>query len=260
MNRKEYKLLVEGWNNYLNEIASDISGVTKIKSFVDRIVALRKETGKDIKVKVHMSGNVLKVSLLNYSTMRMNSILYQKAWLNHHGLVSRDVKVEGERDPFVVKYSEVGGGFGPLLYEVGLEVVSCMLNGALMSDRQEVSPEAERVWARYKRRADSEFNINAVKMDFSSESWEDVMYDPPFSNMSKEEQDKFKATKKLTPDDETDDIYQMSAILNSADVGNFVDGDWNSFESPLAYAFYKSSDEIIQYMKDLDEAIIEIDV
>ena len=50
MNRKEYKLLVEGWNGYLNEISSDISGVTKIKSFVDRIVALREETGKDIKL------------------------------------------------------------------------------------------------------------------------------------------------------------------------------------------------------------------
>ena len=258
MNRKEYKLLVEGWNGYLNEIASDISGITKIKSFVDRIVALREETGKDIKIRARLNGTVLEVNLLNYSVLRMNGVFYQKAWLNHLGTVDRNVKVNGERDPYVIKYSDVGGGFGPLLYEIGLEIVSCNLGGALMSDRGEVSEEAERVWDRYLRRSKSEFNIEAIKMDFTDESWNDVMYDAPFSDMSDEEQERFKQTKKYTEDDPTDDIYQYSAILNSAEKGVFVDGDWKNFESPLAYAFFKHETEIINYIHDLDKSLIEI--
>jgi len=260
MHRKDYSLLLEGWKNYLNEISSDISGITKIKSFVDRIISLRKETGKDIKIKIRRKGNILVIGLKNYSIASMNSVLFQKAWLNHYGIVSRDIKIEGNRTPFVVKYSDVGGGFGPLLYELGLEIISCKLNGALMSDRADVSPEAEKVWTRYKRRADSEFNLEAVKMDFSDESWEDVMYDPPFAAMSEEEQEKFKNTKKYTEDDPTDDIYQLSAILNAAEKGNFVDGDWKNFESPLVYAYYKNEPEILMYIESLDENIIEIDV
>ena len=260
MNRKEYKLLVEGWNGYLNEISSDMSGVTKIKSFVDRIVALREETGKDIKIRARLNGTVLEVNLLNYSVLRMNGVFYQKAWLNHLGNVDREVKVDGTRDPYVIKYSDVGGGFGPLLYEIGLEIVSCNLGGALMSDRGEVSEEAESVWDRYLSRSKSEFNLEAVKMDFSDESWDDVMYDTPFADMSDEEQERFKQTQKYTPDDTSDDIYQYSAILNSAKKGNFVDGDWKNFESPLAYAYYKLEPEVLTYIESLEENILEIDI
>ena len=260
MNRKEYKLLVEGWQNFLKESPVNISGITKIKSFVDRIVTLRGETGKDIKIRARLNGTILEVNLLNYSVLRMNGVFYQKAWLNHLGNVDRNVKVDGDRDPYVIKYSDVGGGFGPLLYEVGLEIVSCNLGGALMSDRGEVSEEAERVWDRYLRRSKSEFNIEAIKMDFTDESWDDVMYDAPFSDMTDEDQERFKKTKKYTEDDPTDDIYQYSAILNSAEKGVFVDGDWKNFESPLAYAFYKLEPEILNYIKSLDENLIEIDL
>lgn len=260
MNRKEYKLMVEGWNCYLNEIASDISGITKIKSFVDRIVALREETGKDIKLKAFFNGTVLEVALINYSVMSMNKVFYQKAWLNHNGSVDRSIKVNGDRDPYVIKYSDVSGGFGPLLYEIGLEIISCKKSGALMSDREEVSDEAERVWDRYLKRSKSEFNIEAIKMDFSDESWKDVMYFKPFSEMSEEEQEKFKNTEKLTKDDPTDDIYQYSAILNSAERGYFVDGEWKNFESPLAYAYYKYEPEILTYIESLEESILEIDI
>jgi len=260
MNRKEYKLLVEGWNGYLNEISSDISGVTKIKSFVDRIVALREETGKDIKLEAFFNGTVLEVKLINFSSMSDNKVEYQKAWLNHLGIVDRNVRVDGDREAYVIKGSEVAGGFGPLLYEIGLEIISCKLGCALMSDRGEVSEEAERVWDRYLRRAKSELNLEAVKMDFSGESWDDVMYYEPFSDMSDEEQERFKQTEKYTPNDTSDDIYQYSAILNSAKKGNFVDGDWKNFESPLAYAFYKNETEIINYIEDLDLNLIEIDL
>ena len=253
MNRKEWNILVESWNKYLNESPVDISGINKIKSLIDRIILLREEAGKEIWVDVYFNGTVLEVILQNYSIISLNKIYYQKAWLNHNGIIKRDVRVKGDKEPYVIKYSEVGGGFGPLLYEIGLEVISCYLNGALMSDRAEVSSDAERVWSRYKRRADSEFNLEAVKMDFSDESWEDVMYNKPFSDMSEEEQEKFKNTEKYTKDDPTDDIYQYSAILNAAENGNFVDGNWSNFESPLAYAYFKKEPEVINYIKDLEK-------
>ena len=264
MNRKEYKLLVEGWQSFLKESPVDISGVTKIKSFVDRIVALREEEGKDIKIEAFFNGTVLEVKLVNFSSMSDNKVEYQKAWLNHRGVVSRDVRVDGDREVYVIKSSEVEGGFGPLLYEIGLEIISCKIGGALMSDREEVSSEAERVWDRYLRRSNSEFNLESVKMDFSDGSWSDVMYNEPFSDMSDEEQERFKQTQKYTPDDTSDDICQYSAILNSAKKGNFVDGDWKNFESSLAYAFYKNEPEIINYIKDLEKdlnlILIEIEI
>ena len=260
MQRKSCKILVENWRHYLNEIASDISGVTKIKSFVDRIIALRKETGKDIKIKAFFNGTVLEVALVNYSIVSMNKVFYQKAWLNHLGNVDKNIKVNGDREPYVIKYSEVSGGFGPLLYEIGLEIISCKKNGALMSDRDEVSEDAERVWDRYLRRSKSEFNIEAIKMDFSDESWEEVMYYPPFADMSEEEQERFKKTKKYTENDPSDDIYQYSAILNAAEKGKFVDGEWKNFESPLVYAYYKKEPEILTYIESLEENILDIDI
>ena len=96
--------------------------------------------------------------------------------------------------------------------------------------------------------------------DFSDESWDDVMYYAPFSDMSDEEQERFKQTEKYTPNDTSDDIYQYSAILNSAKKGNFVDGDWKNFESPLAYAYYKLEPEVLNYIESLDENLIEIDL
>jgi len=253
MNRKEWNLLVGGWNNFLNESAVDISGISKIKSLVDRIILLKKETGKDIKVKVIMNGNVLEVSLENYSVMSLNKIMFCKAWVSNFGVVDRNVRVEGNRTPYVIKYSEVAGGFGPLLYEIGLEVISCYLEkGALMSDRIEVSPSAERVWDRYLARSQTEFNIQAVKMDFSDETWEDVIYDEPFSLMSAKDQESLEKTKKLTPDDKSDDIYQFSAVINGAKKGDFAGDSWENIESSLTYAFYKKNPEIIDYMLTAD--------
>ena len=128
-----------------------------------------------------------------------------------------------------------------------------------MSDRVEVSPPAERVWDRYLERSKTEFNIQAVKMDFSDETWEDVIYDEPFSWMSGEDQEKLKKTKKLTPNDTSDDIYQFSAVINGAKKGDFAGDDWANIESSLSYAFYKKSPEIINYMLTADRVDSEFD-
>ena len=102
MNRKEWNLLVGGWNNFLNESAVDISGISKIKSLVDRIILLKKETGKDIKVKVIMNGNVLEVSLENYSVMSLNKIMFCKAWVSNFGVVDRNCKVYGSNNLYCI--------------------------------------------------------------------------------------------------------------------------------------------------------------
>ena len=49
------------------------------------------------------------------------------------------------------------------------------------------------------------------------------------------------------------DIYQHSAILNAAIKGNFVEGSWENFESPLAYAYFKTDPEVVNYIEDLEK-------
>ena len=40
---------------------------------------------------------------------------------------------------------------------------------------------------------------------------------------------------------------------NLIENGNFVDGSWSNFESPLAYAYFKKEPEVINYIKDLEK-------
>ena len=259
MNHNEWNNVLNEWRNYIKESAVDISGVNKIKTLVNRIVSLN-ELGKNSWIDVNLNGSVLEVKLENYSNKAFNKIYFQDARLDPFGLVGTNIRVEGNRKPYVIKYSEVDGGFGPLLYEIGLEIISCYLDSALMSDRADVSEEAYKVWDRYKRRAGTEFNLEAVKMDFSSESLEDVMYEEPFADMTYDEQESFKKMEKLTPDDKTDDVYQVSAVKSAASKGGINVDSWKDFENPLAYAYYKHEAEIINYIKSLDENLITINI
>ncbi len=51
-------------------------------------------------------------------------------------------------EAFEVKMSTAPKGFGPLLYDIAMEVAS-EIGGGLYADRFEVSPEARRVWSYY---------------------------------------------------------------------------------------------------------------
>jgi hypothetical protein len=265
MNRKEYKLMVEGWQGYLNEIAVNITGINKIKGMVDNLHQIRQGSGRDIKIVVGMKDKDLFVKLVNLdNSSNTNNVFFRRVLDNDFKLTEDDVNVKDDlgnkRDAWQVMWSEAAGGYGPLLYEVGIEVISCDLNGAVMSDRGSVSDDARKVWDRYKKRAESEFNLTAVKMDINDASFEDYYdsHEYEFENMMPDKPEAVKM-QKMTPHDPTDDMYQFSAIDDMANSGEFK-FNWNDVESSLAYAFYKKSPEIIDYLKDITTSDFDLDL
>lgn len=74
-------------------------------------------------------------------------------------------RLSGDTGPclggYIVKSIEATRGYGPLLYDVAIEVASSKASG-LVPDRFSVSPEASKVWDYYlKRRSD----VQAVQLD-----------------------------------------------------------------------------------------------
>ena len=264
MNRKEYKLMVEGWQGYLNEIAVNIVGINKIKGMVDNLQQIRQGSGRDIKIVVEMQEKDLVVKLVNLdNSSATNNVFFRRVLDNDFKLTEDDVNVKDDvgnkRDAWQVMWSEAAGGYGPLLYEIGIEVISCDLNGAVMSDRGSVSDDAKKIWDRYKQRAESEFNLTAVKMDINDASFEDYYdsHDYEFQNMMPGITEPVKM-EKMTPNDLTDDMYQFSALRDMMDSGEFK-FDWKEVESSLAYAFYKKKPEVINYLKDITLSDFDID-
>lgn len=252
MKRKNYKLLVEGWRSYLNEIAVDITGINKIKSKVDDLIETRKNSGRDIKFIVKKNdGKNFSVEIANYSTVtRMNKVYFADINDDIHSPVGSNIKVDGDRDPYVIKYSEANPGYGPLLYEIGLEIISSKYNSALMSDRGSVSDFAYRVWDRYKKRSESETNLVAVQMDFNEETIDLAIDTLVYTD---EEAEFVKNIKQMTPSDPTDDVYQYSTIEHMIEKGEEIPSNWKDVKSPLAYAYYKIDNEIIEYIKSFEE-------
>lgn len=264
MNRKEYKLLCEGWRGYLNEISVSIWGINKIKSMAERLVQMREGTRRDIYIEVQRQGQDLTVKIKNLdSNENMNNVFFRKVKNYDYEIIDSNVFVKDDignmREPWQIMWSEAGGGYGPILYEIGIEVISCFMNGAVMSDRGSVSKDAEDVWDKFKKRSDSEFNLTAVKMDVNDQSLEDF-YDAKeyeFSYMTGGED--LKQMKKMTPEDPSDDMYQMSTLDNMFDRGEIVT-DWNDVTSSLSYAFYKEEPEVINYMKNIRRSEFTFDI
>lgn len=267
MKRKEWNILVESWNKYLNESPVDISGINKIKSLVDRIKMLREETGKDIKLSVDVfehDTKMLRVQILNYGSDnlgRTNFVYFNKIKdeSGRYRLIDKDVFVNdnrgNSRESYQVKKSEVAGGFGPLLYEIGLEIISCRFNGALMSDRMSVSDDAKKVWERYDRRADSEFNLNSVKMSFNDLTISDMVGDgidgkDNLEGMIDKDNDDLPLMYRPLGSNK---MYQYGSLENMIDSGEELSNDWSEVDSVLMYAFYKDQPEILNYIEDLEK-------
>ena len=70
-----------------------------------------------------------------------------------YGMISMDTKTQMAddfpcMDAFMVAYADAAEGWGPLLYDICIEVATIKAGG-LVSDRTIVSPEAYRVWDIY---------------------------------------------------------------------------------------------------------------
>jgi hypothetical protein len=109
-----------------------------------------------------------------------------------------------------VQGANAQGGFGPLAYDVAMEAT-----GGLMSDRTEVSGEAERVWSYYlNNRAD----VQSQQLDIMPDYLEP----------------------QLTPDDESDDCEQIPAY-------DTLKGKWHT--SPLSKKYSKAGTPVMDELR-----------
>lgn len=93
---------------------------------------------------------------------------------------------------YSIEYSEAMDGWGPMLYDVAIEVAT-QLGGGLTPDRSEVSSAAERVWDYY---LSNRSDVNHHQLDVTDR-------DIRFSKVP---------VQKLTPEIEEDDCTQKNPI------------------------------------------------
>jgi len=137
-----------------------------------------------------------------------------------------------------------------------------------MPDRRQVSPFAESVWQKYMGRCNSEGNLNYIQMDFDtfdkSNGGGSSIEKRGDSYFLKSKEGESSEINKFTPDNSTDDVMQISTIkslikkgYNTSDItgSSSNDGEW--INSPLSKAYYKSSIDVIDKLRNLDLIKIE---
>ena len=118
-------------------------------------------------------------------------------------------------DAYVIVFTEASRGWGPMLYDIAIEVAT-MRGGGLTPDRGTVSPEAMRVWRYYE----------ANRSDVASHQLDATDKDVKFGKIQK-----------LTPEITTDDCSQRSAMKDAKQ----QTGDKQNWQdSPLSRRYTKS--------------------
>lgn len=135
-------------------------------------------------------------------------------------------------DSWLVVGASASHGWGPLLYEVAIEIAS-RKHGGLMPDRGSVSQYAIAVWEKYNSRQD----IEKKQAD---------LFIPPMRKYQTKPQYDPKLYKQLTPDYEFDDCDQTSAV------GNY-ETKWD--KSPLSKVYRKNNTETIDALMAIDRLI-----
>ena len=115
-------------------------------------------------------------------------------------------------DGYQVVQASARKGWGPLLYDIMLELTS-ELGGGLTADRGSVSRDAYQVWDYYMRKRK---DVEAAELDITNRGYE-----------------------KITPDDESDDCEQSSSIRWARK--NNLDKEYGWSSQPTAYLYSKSS-------------------
>ena len=115
-------------------------------------------------------------------------------------------------DGYQVVQASARKGWGPLLYDIMLELTS-ELGGGLTADRGSVSRDAYQVWDYYMRKRK---DVEAKQLDITNRDFE-----------------------KITPDDESDDCEQSSSIRWARN--NNLDKEYGWSSQPTAYLYSKSS-------------------
>ena len=127
---------------------------------------------------------------------------------------------------YVIQYSETKKGWGPFLYDIGMELAT-LKAGGLTADRMQVSPDAYKVWNYYlNSRSDVESHqLDARDADITS----DKLRGKPISQ--------------ITPQNKEDDCGQYSSLRSTED---YDLEDWP--ESPLSKRYTKKGAATLKAM------------
>ena len=216
---------------------------SKILSIVDKLDGLGKKT-KVLIERIGTSGFsvtifVEKENIAHISFMLADRV-ERKGKRERKWVVNPSGRGPKKRKAYQVAHSKAVKGFGPLVYEIGLEVISglLMFPGALLSDRRKVSQDAKKVWDTYLKRASTEQGLHAIKMDIDKVSLKRAKLNQGIE------------IEQMTPDFEEDDLRQDSTLdyLNSGQQKI----NWKDVEISLCYAFYKDKFTVLSYINKKD--------
>ena len=87
---------------------------------------------------------------------------------------------------FMIGWSAASSGFGPLLYDVAMEVAT-MFGGGLVSDRTIVSTDAQAVWSYYLNRRTGRISgdVDATQLDNEDDSFKNGTEDDCVQNIAR---------------------------------------------------------------------------
>lgn len=216
-----------------NKIINIIDRLEKFDDIIDILIdSISGSSGFSIRINIKGS-NIAYINFMLADRLERKGKETRK-WVI--GVDENGKKLSKKRRVYQVGNSKAEKGFGPLVYEIGLEVISNLLMqpGALISDRRTVSSDAKRVWDKFLERSKIESNLHSVKMDIDEYSINSSKDDPSF------------IIKQMTPNFEEDDLKQISTLdyLKSND----KEINWKDVDISLSYAFFKDDLSIIKYL------------
>jgi len=129
----------------------------KLKQLIKEVLEEGMKTIADLPegVFIHVDGEVEDVIDVYYADKEGKPVKFQND-SKPYGHISMDLEVQMAQDfpclnALMVAYSDASKGWGPLLYDVSIEVAT-LKAGGLVSDRSIVSQDAYDVWDKYTKR------------------------------------------------------------------------------------------------------------
>jgi len=221
MKKSNFKLLLEGWKNYLNE--------GEEKNIYNQIVKAKSilKNNEKLQIKIYQDSDDY-FELKSHIVDDKNNIVDEVAFIEFEKLhVKKVTDVQGViRDCFIIHETNyVNYNLGPLIYDILIEFAS-KNNALLVSDRYEVSKDAKVLWNNYLyNRSD----VEKAQLDIDNDDLDKVKFP------------------RLTPQFE-DDFYQNFSILDMS-VNNLD----NWFDSAFSKGYYKLNTPIIDILTNESE-------
>lgn len=244
MNRKEYKLMVEGWRRLLNEEYGKFSAI-------DNLEKINKGSNDTYKLFIYEKNKTVyiayDVDFYDDSRMGLDNSRYveperakavygktcAKPYTSSHNVGNKKGIGPGEsREAYEIDITSPtlsGQGLGSLMYEVLIEYISSRKKAALKPDSVTVSSAAQKVWQKFNERSD----IIKIQLDISDNDLNYINYMYPEAG-----------AEKLTKNNPKDDVI-MTAARNANDINS--DGEWA--DSCLSKAYKKDNTELMDDLK-----------